>query len=233
MSELWLALGAGAAAGAAAGALSIPHCVAMCGPLAAFAGGSGASFPWRLARYQVGRLGAYTLLGVVAGSSGSALAAFATPRWAAVVLAVLFAAAMVLAAARLLRREGTPGLVSLGRKKRGTPWIARLLARLPKEPAFVGGLTALLPCGALYSAALIAAGTGAWSSGGLAMSAFAVTSGVGLASSAFFGQRARVSARGRRLLAAVLLLGALVVVLRPLLAEDEAPACHPSPMSTT
>ena len=59
------------------------------------------------------------------------------------------------------------------------------------------------------------------------MSAFALVSGVGLASSAFFGQRARVSIRGRRLLAAALIVGAIVVVLRPLLAsDDEPPACH-------
>ena len=221
MSDAWLALGAGAIAGA----LSIPHCVAMCGPLAAFAGGE-RSAPWRIGRYQLGRLGAYALLGALAGSSSGALATFVAPRWAAVALAILLAAAMLLAAARLLRRPGGTGLVQLRRSKPGVPWIARVLALAPREPSIVGALTALLPCGALYTAVLIAAGTGRWHAGALAMSAFALASGVGLASSAFFGQRARVSTRGRHLLAAALIIGAIVVVLRPILASEEPPACH-------
>ena len=117
--------------------------------------------------------------------------------------------------------------VGMPSRSGATHVIARVLALAPREPSIVGALTALLPCGALYTAVLIAAGTGAWHEGALAMSAFALASGVGLASSAFFGQRARVSTRGRRILAAALIVGALVVVLRPLLAsDDEPPACH-------
>src|SRR5690606_6332096 len=147
MMTAWMALGAGALAGG----LSIPHCVAMCGPLAAFAAGEKGSWR-RIARYQLGRLGSYVALGIAAGSSGGALASLVAPRWAAIALSFFLAAAMVLAAVRLLG-PGEARLVQLGRRRPGTPWIARLLARLPREPALVGAVTALLPCGALYSAA--------------------------------------------------------------------------------
>lgn len=222
MSNTWMALGAGALAGG----LSIPHCIAMCGPLAVFAAGEKPS-PSRIARYQLGRLGAYAVLGAVAGSSGGALASFVTPRWAAVLLSGLVAAAMVLAAVRLLRRPTRDAtLVSLGKKRRRAPLVARVLARVPREPTAFGALTALLPCGALYSAVLVAAGMGAWQAGALAMSAFASTSGLGLASSAILGQRAQVSPRGRRVLAAALLVGAVVLVARPIVVTPEQPACH-------
>ena len=61
---MWTAVIAGAAAGLA----SVPHCTAMCGPLAAYAcsgrpGASGQS------RYQLGRFISYSALGAVAGTA--------------------------------------------------------------------------------------------------------------------------------------------------------------------
>ena len=61
---MWTAVIAGAAAGLA----SVPHCTAMCGPLAAYAcsGRPGASGP---GRYQLGRFVSYSMLGGIAGSA--------------------------------------------------------------------------------------------------------------------------------------------------------------------
>ena len=64
---MWTAVIAGAAAGLA----SVPHCTAMCGPLAAYAcsGRPGASGQ---GRYQLGRFISYSALGGVAGAIGGA-----------------------------------------------------------------------------------------------------------------------------------------------------------------
>ena len=71
---MWTAVIAGAAAGLA----SVPHCTAMCGPLAAYAcsGHPGASGQ---GRYQLGRFISYSALGAVAGRLGSLLAGECIP----------------------------------------------------------------------------------------------------------------------------------------------------------
>ena len=206
-------------AGAAAGLASLPHCAAMCGPLAAL-GGDGR----RAAAFHGARFGAYLVLGAVAGTVGQGLRGlFGEARLVHVILAGSLAVGLGLAAWRLWREERpAQPLVKLQRSRPERPALRR--------SALLGASTACLPCGALLAGALIAAGTGSAASGALAMGAFALASAPGLwAASWAAGRLRRLSLGGRRALSVLLALGALVVALRAVDAhQEEPPCCHAS-----
>lgn len=207
------------AASAAAGLASSVHCGAMCGPLAAFAGRDlrGA------ASYHGARLGGYAALGALGGATGTLLGDLVSARWAGAITSWTLAVALTLTAWRLWQGHAAPRerLVSL-RLERRPSLTARIFARLPKHPAAVGGLTALLPCGALYAAVLLAASSGSALGGAAAMGAFATTSAIGLGVVSVLVARFRTHlARGAppwmgRAFAALLLVGAVVLVVRPI-----------------
>ncbi|MEM7448692.1 MAG: sulfite exporter TauE/SafE family protein [Myxococcota bacterium] len=139
-------------AGALAGVLAIPHCAAMCGPLAAFACRNrdthpGASayrapqrslLPSRLLRYQLGRLLGYAAAGAFLGSLGEA-AWELVPQGVPTLLSWTFALGLCVAALRLLRaprflkRKHTE-LISpsalLGPKSSGSTWRSSKLPGL-------------------------------------------------------------------------------------------------------
>lgn len=223
---MWTAVIAGAAAGLA----SVPHCTAMCGPLAAYAcsGRPGASGQ---GRYQLGRFTSYSALGGVAGAVGGATAVSLPGAWGGALLSWSLALGLGLAAFRLWRRPDQP-LVPLRTKQeaRSESRGSRALQALGRHPFFVGIGTALLPCGALAAAVLIAASTGTAVLGSLSMLAFAVVSGVGLVGAAWvferFSRRPRPATS--RILAVVLALGAVMFVIRPVhaLRHGEAASCH-------
>lgn len=217
------------AAGAAAGLASSAHCAAMCGPLAALAG--------RDARgalgYHGARLAAYALAGALAGGTGTLLAEVLPGRFAGALLSWTLAVALALTAWRLWRGEGAPRarLAALGRGPR-RDLASRVLGAVPRHPAVVGGLTALLPCGALYAALLVAAGSGSPLGGALSTLAFAIASALGLGAVSVLATRAR-RPRGpawrSRAFAAALIVGAIVLAVRPIDAlrgEDPAVSCH-------
>lgn len=227
---MWTAVIAGAAAGLA----SVPHCTAMCGPLAAYAcsGRPGASGQ---GRYQLGRFLSYSVLGGIAGAVGGATAVSLGGAWGSALLSWSLALGLGLAAFRLWRRPDQP-LVPLRTKAAATSGSdaelggSRMLRALGRHPFFVGLGTALLPCGALAAAVLIAASTGAPLLGALSMLAFAVVSGVGLVGAAWLFER--FSRRPRpatsRVLAVVLALGAVMFVIRPVhaLRHGDTAGCH-------
>ena len=223
---MWTAVIAGAAAGLA----SVPHCTAMCGPLAAYAcsgrpGASGQS------RYQLGRFVSYSALGGIAGAVGGATAVTLPGPWGSALLSWSLALGLGLAAFRLWRRPDQP-LVSLRTKQDATAPSSgsKVLRALGQHPFFVGLGTALLPCGALAAAVLIAASTGAPLLGGLSMLAFAVVSGTGLVGAAWLFERfaRRPRPATSRVLAVVLALGAIMFVIRPVhaLRHGDTAACH-------
>jgi sulfite exporter TauE/SafE len=223
---MWTAVIAGAAAGLA----SVPHCTAMCGPLAAYAcsGRPGASGQ---GRYQLGRFISYSALGGVAGAVGGATAVSLPGAWGSALLSWSLALGLGLAAFRLWRRPDQP-LISIRTKPAQAPEsrTSRALRILGRHPFFVGLGTALLPCGALAAAVLIAASTGTPMLGAFSMLAFAVVSGVGLVGAAWvferFSRRPRPATS--RVLAVVLALGAVMFIIRPVhaLRHGEAAACH-------
>lgn len=228
--------------GALAGVLALPHCVAMCGPFAAFACANGGEEGAR-GRAEVRYLGArsvgYAALGAVAGSSGGLARAWLPPTWASVALAVTLAVGMLSLAWRLMRAErpAQPAgdrLVRLSTKPRAADTfslrrvLARALGAISKSPLALGAATALFPCGALYAAFMVAAGTGSAWAGAASMLGFSVTSAFALGIS---GWVARVSMgldrQTRMALGAALVLGAVVLVARPLLqTSEDAPSCH-------
>lgn len=207
------------ALGATAGLAAAPHCVVMCGPIAAACGveaeGAGA--------YGLARILAYGALGALVGGVAAPIASLLPPPVAALVLGGVMAIALVLAARRLVAPRVTVALVPAaqlvrGRAKAAPTWAA----------AALGLGTGLLPCGALYAGLLLAAGAGNVLSGASVMVGFGVASGLPLlGAGAVFERVASTSIRARRAIAWVLVLGAVLVVARPLFAllHPEA-SCH-------
>jgi hypothetical protein len=196
----------------------------MCGPLAAAQSQRSVRHPGL--RYQVGRVVSYTALGALAGGSGHALRDIGG-RAAGIALSLSLAAGLVALAISLWRPAASaPQPIPIGRRRR--PLIARAVAALRPGPLGLGFLSALLPCGALWAALAIAAGSGRALAGALTMLGFACASSIGLLASGWLARALRRrSALGRRLLASLLVAGALVIALRPLAAgDDDLPPCH-------
>lgn len=225
-------------AGLLAGLLSAPHCLGMCGPLAAFAampreGATPSST--RPLRWQLGRALAYMTLGGIAGGVGGGMLEMIAPSFTSAALSVALAAALVLAAFRIARDPERSAALRLSplRAKRPKPtWASRIFAHAPRDPFVLGVLTAFLPCGALLSGVMIAASAGSSVRGVLVMFGFASASGLALAVAGAIGSRGLHGAPlgTRRLIAGVLVIGALVTVLRPVAAfrseRDGGVMCH-------
>ncbi|MCW7537784.1 sulfite exporter TauE/SafE family protein [Aquabacterium sp. A7-Y] len=154
-----------------------PHCATMCGAASATLGCSAS----RPVAFQLGRLGGYGLFGAVIASSSEAL------RWGARELVVLqpfwamFHLAVVLLGLALLWLGRQPawldalaGRVWQGLRHRTLGLDSR------RWPVVAGLLWALLPCGLLYSALMVASLASTPWEGGAVMVGFGLGSGVGL-----------------------------------------------------
>lgn len=135
------------------------HCAAMCGPIATLM-----STRNSLVAYHLGRLVSYCLLGLFAGSLGQIFlnSDFIALRW---ISSVLLALILISSGAALL----WPGFFS--QRLALAPWSHKILLLIKKLQAFhigrsgfvVGLLTALLPCGWLYTYVVAAMATrSAW-----------------------------------------------------------------------
>ncbi|MFM2262231.1 MAG: hypothetical protein RI959_907 [Pseudomonadota bacterium] len=160
-----------------------PHCVAMCG--AACAGIAKAGEPhaaWALWKFQFSRLLGYSLMGALAGGTVQGLGWMGAqtpvlrPLWTMVHVAALMMGAWLVWTARqpafldgwgqTIWRKFRPLMVSMGQK----------------APVVLGVGWALMPCGLLYSALLVASlSANAWQ-GGAIMAAFAAGSTLSLVS---------------------------------------------------
>lgn len=165
------------------------HCAFMCGPLAAFATsgparrsakpryvrqlpiiadssvhGSGHSHWLRLLGYHLSRSAGYVAVGAAFGALGQAvdLSAGVTVSTLAPYLLVTFLV-MELLGVRLPRLQ-LPTLQE-------TSFTTRTAT--PGWSVIVGGMTALIPCGLLYTSVPLAAGAGSWWMGAAVMAAFA------------------------------------------------------------
>ncbi|MEJ6023571.1 sulfite exporter TauE/SafE family protein [Ramlibacter sp. PS4R-6] len=156
-----------------------PHCTAMCG--AACAGvvrfGKQPKFaPWV---FQAGRLAGYSAAGAVAAETVQGFAWLASqtaalrPVWTLFHLAVLAWGLMLLTLARQPMWVGEAGRAAWARMRPVAGTRGGLFT--------AGALWALMPCGLLYSALLVASLSGGALDGALSMALFALGSGAWLA----------------------------------------------------
>ena len=158
-----------------------PHCVAMCGAACAGIGHVAGSQQNRaLIYFQIGRWLGYSLMGGLVALSVQALgwltveSAALRPVWS-----MLQVAAVVLGLLLIWQAKQPVWLDQSAQNL----WakVRKLNSNLGKvAPLGVGVLWALMPCGLLYSALMVAALTGnAWN-GALTMASFALGSGLSL-----------------------------------------------------
>ncbi|MDH4483262.1 MAG: sulfite exporter TauE/SafE family protein [Rhodoferax sp.] len=168
----WTALLMGLAGG--------PHCVAMCGAACAGLGqAAGGRKNQALFLFQGGRVVGYSVLGGLSAASVQGLGWLTVhsvalrPLWG-----LLHVAAFVLGVRLLLHARQPVWLEQLGQQL----WQrARLLgARSGGAPWVLGTLWALLPCGLLYSALMVAALAGSAVAGAMVMALFALGTGVSM-----------------------------------------------------
>jgi sulfite exporter TauE/SafE len=163
-------------AAALAGLAGSPHCVTMCGAACAAIGGRRAS---HALAFQAGRLFGYAALGAVVAASAGVL------QWAAAHSALLkplwgmFHVAVLLFGASLLWLGAQPAWVNRGAQ---LVWRALRVHTLSLDtarwPFAAGALWALLPCGLLYAALMLAALADSPLDGAAVMAVFALASGM-------------------------------------------------------
>lgn len=174
-----------------------PHCVAMCGAACAgisrAAGAQGGVALWT---FQLSRTVGYGLMGAFAAGSVQGLAWFGAntgvlrPVWTMLhVAAFVFGLALILMArqpawvddlAQRVWRKAKPVLSVLGKR----------------APIVLGVGWALMPCGLLYSALLVASLSGSVFDGALVMVAFAAGTSVALTAGPWLLLRVRGGASG-------------------------------------
>ncbi len=158
-----------------------PHCIAMCGAACAGIGQSSAERQTlAIWSFQGGRVLGYAILGSLAAASMQALG-WLTVQSAALrpVWSMFHVAMMALGLALLVKAQQPVWLEQLGKKI----WLATrslVQGRGTAAPWFIGMLWALLPCGLLYSALLLAALTGDVLKGAAVMALFALGTSVSM-----------------------------------------------------
>ena len=150
-----------------------PHCVAMCGAACAGLGAGAGSGTRAVLAFQGGRIAGYAGAGALAAASMQGLgwltvqSAALRPLWT-----FLHVGAMALGLVLLWRAQQPLWLEGLGR------WLwkgaQRLGLRSGAAPWLIGILWALLPCGLLYSALMVAALAGNIAGGAALMALFAL-----------------------------------------------------------
>ena len=158
-----------------------PHCIAMCGAACASLQQSqlqNQAQGWQIWKFHAGRLLGYAALGALAAGSIKGLAWFSSqttalhPFWTFFHVLV-FAWGLIL----LIYARQPSWADGFGRKV----WAkVRQLSSLPGGVFMTGLLWALMPCGLLYSALLVASLNANASNGALSMAAFALGTSVSL-----------------------------------------------------
>lgn len=165
------------------GLAGIPHCTAMCGAACAAAFPKGVS-AWTL----LGRAIGYACLGVVAATAAGLVSrwgqqvAMLKPLWMMAQLAMVLLGGFMLLRGFIPERVDQAGKGLYVRLRSG--WMARSAGWPPVVrkgwPLLAGLAWALLPCGLLYAALMVAALASHPWEGGLVMLAFALPSALGV-----------------------------------------------------
>jgi sulfite exporter TauE/SafE len=158
-----------------------PHCVAMCGSACAgISRAAGERSTQALLSFQVSRMVGYALFGAFAAGSVQGLALLGTNTIAIRPLWSMFHAAAFLLGLVLIWRARQPAWIeNLGQKvwRRARPVLNKLGA---KAPFILGVSWALMPCGLLYSALLVASLSANALEGAAIMALFSIGTSVSL-----------------------------------------------------
>ena len=169
-----------------------PHCVAMCGAACAGIGRSAAGKNSRsMWTFQLGRVIGYSLLGGVAAASMQGLGWLSVHSAALRPVWTLFHVAAALLGLMLVWQARQPvwletsarkvwGRVSLVAGRLSSAKDSGSTTGAGRASLVLGILWALLPCGLLYSALLVAAMSNSAFEGSLVMALFAIGSGASL-----------------------------------------------------
>lgn len=205
-----------------------PHCIAMCG--AACAGIGQAAAPrgtLAMWTFQLGRAIGYGLLGALAAGSMQGLG-WLTVQSAAIrpVWTLLHVAAVVLGLVLLLRAQQPVWLEQFGKAVwvRARAWVGRSGR---SAPLALGTVWALLPCGLLYSALLVAGMSARPLDGAVVMALFAAGTSVSLMAGPWLWLRLRGASSGQwgmRLAGLALVISSSWAIWMGL-AHDAAPWC--------
>lgn len=196
----------------ALGLLGSPHCVLMCGGPCALLVPS--REPARVALFHAGRALSYAAVGALAGSLGAFAAGSPSPTATLVLRALAGCALLVsaLALGGLLPEASLPAWLR-ARVARVIGAVTGVSARHPRAGSFaLGAAWGLVPCGLVYSAAVLALASGGALAGGATMALFALgTSPALLAVHALAGKLGAHlrAARVQRAAALALAVGAL------------------------
>ena len=178
-----------------------PHCVAMCGAACAGLGRTQAGHSTRaLWVFQGGRLIGYSALGALAAASMQGLGWLSVYSAALRPLWTLFHVAAAFLGLMLLWQARQPIWLEASARKiwqsvRAMTGHLRGSALTPI--GLMGVLWALLPCGLLYSALLVAAMTGSAGQGAGVMALFALGSGITLMAGPWLWLRLRGQSSGQ------------------------------------
>lgn len=178
-----------------------PHCVAMCGAACAGIGRTQVGQDTRaLWVFQVGRLLGYCALGALAAASMQGLGWLSVHSAALRPVWTLFHVAAGVMGLMLLWQGRQPVWLEHSARKvwRGVRSVSgHLTGPASLAPAgLMGMLWALLPCGLLYSALLVAAMTSSAGDGAAVMALFALGSGVSLMAGPWLWLRLRGQGSG-------------------------------------
>jgi len=227
-----LTLGAAALLGLAASG----HCLVMCGGISAALGmaaaknSAGRTRPPLLLGYQLGRISAYSLAGLLLAGTFGGLISLLDIESVRRTLRSLSALALLLAALVAFGRLRDPG-AGIGRKlwQRLAPLGRRLLPvnTLPRAFTF-GMIWGWMPCGFVYSVLLVATLQLDAVRGAMTMAAFGLGTAPALLITAFGAQRFKGLAAlpaARHVAGFVLLLSAVVTFAGPWV-EHSVPGLH-------
>jgi sulfite exporter TauE/SafE len=158
-----------------------PHCVAMCGAACAGIGrAAGARSTQALWTFQFSRMLGYAAFGALAAGSVQGLAWLGTNTAVVRPLWTMFHVAALLMGLALLWRARQPAWIeNLSQRvwRVAKPVLTRMGA---KAPVMLGVAWALMPCGLLYSALLVASLSASAGDGALIMALFSLGTSVSL-----------------------------------------------------
>jgi len=146
------------------------HCAGMCGPLALAlprTGSNSLTFGLGRGAYNLGRISAYSLLGLTFGFIGQTVALAGFQRWASLTAGAAILIALIPASRRGL---GLPAIAMVGFLKSG--FASLLRQRTLPALYLLGLLNGFLPCGLVYVACAASVAVGSALSGVLYMVAF-------------------------------------------------------------